>query len=347
MSGHVLKVVRESLPATQVSLAEQLDVDVATVQGWETGRRPLSAVRTSELSRLKRRLIRLGAKPGPVHLLTDAIEADLAITATVLGGDSGVGSDHPLAGVVHQRRITKLIAWPLTNVMPPELRSLPRARRRRGPVAKAPTLSSELQLQFFDNLRGGVERSAGDLLLRRQATFLLGFDRRPSTKRMLLDEHRPVTGALGDPAAWLAARSSAIALSRAGDPEPLQHFIRYHTAGDREVLANLNYWAYYLGESEELQTDDSFVFSMDATAWSGTRMFTHLATHLDDPVNQELNIHSLWTLLLVRPTLARQHSSVRNAAQSAVSKLVDDDLCAQTKEKLRSVQYALRIAERE
>jgi DNA-binding transcriptional regulator YiaG len=39
VSGFLLKLIRESAGLTQVQLAEKLGVDVASVQGWESGRR--------------------------------------------------------------------------------------------------------------------------------------------------------------------------------------------------------------------------------------------------------------------------------------------------------------------
>ena len=39
VSGYAFKLVRESTQLTQAALAEDLGVDMATVQGWESGRR--------------------------------------------------------------------------------------------------------------------------------------------------------------------------------------------------------------------------------------------------------------------------------------------------------------------
>ena len=48
ISGYVLKVIRESIGQTQEQLAERLGVSAATIQGWESGRRPLMGVSTGE-----------------------------------------------------------------------------------------------------------------------------------------------------------------------------------------------------------------------------------------------------------------------------------------------------------
>jgi DNA-binding transcriptional regulator YiaG len=47
----VVKIIRESVGLTQAGLAEGLGVDVTTVQGWETARRPLTALRTGDFVR--------------------------------------------------------------------------------------------------------------------------------------------------------------------------------------------------------------------------------------------------------------------------------------------------------
>ena len=64
ISGYVFKVIREAIGQTQETLAERLGVGVATVQGWESGRRPLMAMSAGKLLALRAQLRRLGAKPG-------------------------------------------------------------------------------------------------------------------------------------------------------------------------------------------------------------------------------------------------------------------------------------------
>lgn len=80
VSGFLLKLIRESAALTQVQLAEKLGVDVASVQGWESGRRPLAALRAVDLMRLRRRSV-----------VERRCEADPAHHA---GGRHPCGSDH-------------------------------------------------------------------------------------------------------------------------------------------------------------------------------------------------------------------------------------------------------------
>ncbi|WP_442785364.1 helix-turn-helix domain-containing protein [Amycolatopsis sp. H20-H5] len=44
VSGFVLKLARQAAGLTQEALAERLSADVSSVQGWESGRRPLAAM---------------------------------------------------------------------------------------------------------------------------------------------------------------------------------------------------------------------------------------------------------------------------------------------------------------
>lgn len=64
VSGFVLKLARQSAALTQDKLAEVLTVDVTTVQGWESGRRPLSAMNAGDFLRLSGRLSRLDRHHG-------------------------------------------------------------------------------------------------------------------------------------------------------------------------------------------------------------------------------------------------------------------------------------------
>src|SRR5690606_28932024 len=76
ITGYVLKTVRQSVSLTQEQFAEHLGVDVSTVQGWESGRRPLMAATAGTYLRLRHSLLRLGASPKLLGQLGTAMEAD-------------------------------------------------------------------------------------------------------------------------------------------------------------------------------------------------------------------------------------------------------------------------------
>ena len=114
VSGYVLKLARQSAALTQERLAEVLGVDVTTVQGWESGRRPLSAVNAGDFLRLCARLSRLGAPASTGRHLREAIEADHVLSTAVAAGAAWVDPHcHPLAASVHRWTITNLITWPI------------------------------------------------------------------------------------------------------------------------------------------------------------------------------------------------------------------------------------------
>lgn len=76
VSGYVFKLMRESLGRTQQQLAEDLPVSDATIQGWESGRRPLMAMPAGNFLVLRNRLRHLGATSPLLCALTLALETD-------------------------------------------------------------------------------------------------------------------------------------------------------------------------------------------------------------------------------------------------------------------------------
>src|SRR5947208_11904296 len=144
VSGFVLKIARQSAALTQEKLAEVLGVDVTTVQGWESGRRPLAAMHAGAFLGLCGRLSRLGAPASTGRHLREAIEADQVLSTGIAAGAAWVNPDtHPLAASVHRRTITNLITWPVTGEMPQHLDEFTPKIPRRGPAPTHPSLSAE------------------------------------------------------------------------------------------------------------------------------------------------------------------------------------------------------------
>jgi DNA-binding XRE family transcriptional regulator len=353
VSGFLLKLIRESGGLTQVQLAEKLGVDVASVQGWESGRRPLAALRTADLVRLRYQLLRDGAEPTLLTMLEDAIRADLIIAETVQGGGQLIKADgHPLGGTVHQRQLTNLITWPFTGITPAPIQDLVTTRVRRGPVPDQPALTSEEQTRFFDNLLVTADANPhGDAALsRRQAIYLLGFDARASTADWLRTEQLRAlrdAGRTEHVPSWMAVRSSAVALAW-GDRDPLRAFLQHALTTDRLEQANLNYWAYWVGEIGQVQVDDKFMGCVDPRGWSGVRLLGHLLTRLQPGSGHaELNIHTVWALLLAHPLLLNNHADLRSTTANTVDDLAaDQDLSRQARRELSDIAYAARLAHR-
>ncbi|MGO1056834.1 helix-turn-helix domain-containing protein, partial [Crossiella sp. CA198] len=314
------------MPLSQSVLAEHLGVDLTTVQGWESGRRPLTAIRTADLIRLRAKLIRLGVPPKVFAALEDALEADLLIGHAVEAGDRPARVlDHPLAQCVHRRNLTNMITWPFTGLTPPNLRDLDRqSHQRRGPVPDRPALGSTETNRFFDHLLVTADAGSAqeDALLRRQAVYLLGFDDRGATAAWLGTEQRRALRSAGRTdhvPSWVEVRSSAIALSRYGDRDPLRAFVRTALTNEAQEIANLNYWAYWVGEVGDVQTDDGFMTELGVRSWTGEDLLRHLLVRLQPGSDHaELNIHSLWSLVLARPALLNGSPGLRRLARERV-----------------------------
>ncbi|MGB6163916.1 MAG: helix-turn-helix transcriptional regulator [Pseudonocardiaceae bacterium] len=352
VSGFLLKLTRESAGLTQIQLAEKLGVDVASVQGWESGRRPLTALRAADLAGLRSRLVRSGAQPTLLATLDDAIQADLIIAQAVQAGGQLITADeHPLGVTVHQRQLTKLITWPFTGLAPDSLRDLVSARVRRGPVPDQPILTQDERTRFFDHLLVTADANPHEeaVLCRRQAIYLLSFDTRAGTADWLHAEQRRAlrkAGCTDHVPSWVAVRASAVALGHGGDRDPLRAFLRHALTTDQLEQANLNYWAYWVGEIGDVQVDDEFMVRVNPRDWNGTRLLGHLLNRLDPGWGHtELNVHTLWALLLAHPSLLSHQPGLRSTVASTVEKLATDhDLSLESRRELSDIGYAVRLA---
>jgi hypothetical protein len=147
--------------------------------------------------------------------------------------------------------------------------------------------------------------------------------------------------------ALLEARSASVALAVAGDSMHLHDFVDRMTEARPEV-ANLNYWAHWIGELGEVQVSDDFMRKPDAGPWAGTRLLNHLVGRLE-PGSQHmpLNLCTLHGLIASRPSLLSDRSDIRTSLDGVLAKLASVDSLSRTNRKqLSGLQYALRIADR-
>jgi hypothetical protein len=88
-----------------------------------------------------------------------------------------------------------------------------------------------------------------------------------------------------------------VARARRGDTEPLRHFIGTALNSDACQAANLNYWAYWIGEVPETYSADEYMAG-DLGQWSGAALLRRFAANLvaGEPL-ADLYAHSLWALL--------------------------------------------------
>lgn len=347
IAGYVLRVARESAHGTQAGMAQVIGVDLATWQGWETGRRPLANIRAGALLNLRRRLLALGSDPHLLYLLDPAMDADRVISATLHPEHT---APHPLADWVHTRDTAHMLAWALTGTVPPALRYRG-APARRGPVAKAPLLSTPDRSAFFSQLRetadSAVRTGESGLLLHRQALYLCSYDRTPEATSWMgraLHVRRDLITARGWTPHWPTARSTAAALVRLGDRQPLLDFIgRSMVDDDAAETANLNYWAYWLGSIREPQSDDGFM-RHGPSDWEPVRLFRGLAAGLQQaPAYADLYAHSLWALLTVHRWLPLADHALTDTLCAHTAQLLDHDgISPRARRELDAVHYVLR-----
>ncbi|SCF95456.1 helix-turn-helix domain-containing protein [Streptomyces sp. MnatMP-M17] len=346
MSGFVLRLTRESSGRTQVVMAEALGVDVDTLQGWESGRRPLANMRAGALLELRRRLPVLGADRTLVRWLDAAMDADRIIAA----GLANVDAPHPLARWVHTRETAHVLAWAVNGTTPPALAGR-LARPRRGPATVAPQLPAADRTVFFDHLRAVTEHAARQgedgVLLHRQALYLASYDRGQDAAAWTahtLHGRRDVLARRGWSPQWAAARSTATALARLGDPQPLLDFIDHALADDDTAeAANLNYWALWLGAMTMPQSDDRFMRDRDLSGWDALTLLRGLAQGLvDAPGFVDLYAHSLFSLLAVNPWLPQAAGPLAAPLRVRTEHLLDcADLSARSRRELGRVHYVL------
>jgi len=182
VTGYLFKLIRESIPRSQEALAVDLQVDRGTVQGWESGRRPFTAVPFGQAVSLRHRLAVLGADTALLDAIDIAAEADYLISHIMEVRPEAAGlSQHPLGWTVLTHPLAEMLAWPLTGRAPQLVAHKAAGSARRGPVAWAPLLHASERQQFFDNLRVLADRARQQdgptILLRRQSCFLAGMDR--------------------------------------------------------------------------------------------------------------------------------------------------------------------------
>jgi hypothetical protein len=139
---------------------------------------------------------------------------------------------------------------------------------------------------------------------------------------------------------WPVARSAAITAAQAGNLDPLHRFIDQGLSDDCLVSANLNYWAYWVGEYSAPWNGDSAMTSDEE--WTGTRLLGSLLRGIVHASYRDLCAHSLWALLLVQRQLAAS-PQWQPQIRSAVTQALDAGCLADSaRQRLEQVNYLVR-----
>lgn len=345
ISGYVLRMIREQRGRTQDQAAEFLKVSQDTVAGWETDRRPLTAVPVGQMHGLRHQLLRMGTPPALLQVLERALEAD-TLLAEILDEETPV-EESPLGAMVMRRDLAEVLVWPLTGVVPEPVRDLPApSRPRRGPAPSVLDLGSADRRVFFERVRRTAEQAKDSaFLLRRQALYLSGYDTAGDTDAWLTYQQRtarPGNWLTG----WLNSRSVATVAARQGDPDRMSHFIDSALLDDDAgEAANLAYWAYWVGETSTPQSSDDFIADGSLGVRPGDKLLTHLVTRIEPGHYVDLNIHSVWSLLQIRPDLIRSGTAAHTLRERLPVMLDSREVSARGRRELENLHYAIRLAE--
>jgi hypothetical protein len=133
-------------------------------------------------------------------------------------------------------------------------------------------------------------------------------------------------------------------MTRHGDRTLLLDFIARGLSDEQSQIANLNYWAYWVGESDTLERDDSFMPN-GLGPWRGERLLRHLVDRLDGEYGYvDLYIHTTWALLAARPRLLAENARTSADLRHRVGVLLGTKpVSRQALGELESIRYALRL----
>ncbi|MFJ8104871.1 transcriptional regulator [Streptomyces sp. NPDC096132] len=196
-------------------------------------------------------------------------------------------------------------------------------------------------------MRTTAEQARGpeQFLLRRQALYLSGYDRAADTGDWLAHQQR--TERPDDwLTAWLNNRSVAAVAARHGDRDRMDFFIGTALQDDAGEAANLAYWAYWVGEAPLPQLSDDFIADGSLGPWHGDKLLTHLVDGIAPEHGYvDLNIHSVWALLQIRPNLLSSGEAARALRERLPIMLDGGGLSSRARRELESILYAIRLAE--
>lgn len=331
VAGAVLAAIRGSVGLTQQGLSEAMQVSLGTVQGWESGRRPLINLSMARFGKLRRVLQLSTASSARLGVLSEALQAD-EILAEIGTEDPAF---HPLALVVPNRLLTELLAWPMTGTPPRQLADT-KARLDVAP-AERDQLAAVLR-SVADRADRGVEGA----MLRRQAQYLVA-EHKKSTEwaaQMRAADVRAARDIREWSPEWAVTRSRSISAAAAGDLDPLLRFLDDGLGTEQAVRANLAYWAYWVGEIPHQWTSDADMLT-DEQPWSGELLLGSLLDGLENAPYRDLCAHALHALIPYRRGLDRP--DLRQRVLETIDRTTaSNEFTRDSLRKLDQLSYALR-----
>jgi hypothetical protein len=142
---------------------------------------------------------------------------------------------------------------------------------------------------------------------------------------------------------WPVARSLAIARACQGDPDPLQRFIRDGLDGEDRELANLTYWAYWIGAIPEPAADDGFMAERDLSPDQAALLLRHLAATLgDSQPYATLTAHSAAVLVTRWPGLLAADPALSGQLGQNAQTLLDTGGVPEARRDLDAIHVAVR-----
>ncbi|MEV6281026.1 hypothetical protein [Nocardia sp. NPDC051832] len=333
IAGAVLAAIRRELRLGQEQSAARLGVALKTFQAWERGRIPITRLPYARLRQISRSLLAWGAAPDLLIAWETALTAD-----DILAGlDQHTPNLHPLGMTVPDRTTTEMLTWPLTG-------ATPRCLRGTSAVLSITTdqrAETAAHLQALAESAPDGERGA---MLRRQTVFLVAeYDAVNADTGWAADQIRQATRTVDlgrwSPE-WAVARSAAVRAASDGDLEPLQRFASNGLTTSETELANLRYWAYWVGECPTAWASDADMARPESDAWwSGEILLPSLLKGVVSAPYRELCAHSLWALARARRTLVthpRWAAAISDTVEKATS---GDGLSMQARQRLEQVHY--------
>ncbi|MGX8906488.1 hypothetical protein ACR820_14900 [Streptomyces netropsis] len=137
----------------------------------------------------------------------------------------------------------------------------------------------------------------------------------------------------------------ATSLTRYGEVDVLHGFIERGMGDDAGEIANLNYWAYWLGLDRAPRSDDSFMADRSPRLWDAGALLRSIADRLDPALGcVDLNVHSVWSLIVSRPGVLAADPGLAQELRGRVALLLDSgSVSQQARRELDAVHYVLRL----